>query len=127
MMQQMTEAMAEVVDCVADLSEVMKKDTQTRRTNRVWMGVVAGLVGALIILQFVNLLESSKARDRLFDCTVPGGECHQEGQENQGRAVQAIVCTSAQDTRDVVASIGTGLGTNLAIPPLPEGCEAVQG
>jgi hypothetical protein len=35
-------------------------------------------------------VQGKQTRDRIADCTTPGGECYQEGQKRTGEAIQIL-------------------------------------
>lgn len=74
--------------------------------------LVLGAITMVVTLAFVVLTHQASLdqRERLLDCTEPGGECYQQSQERTAEAVKllaentaAIAARSQATTREVVA------------------------
>lgn len=76
------------------------------------MGALAlmAVATALVILN----VKGNKASDLIVDCTQPGGECYQRGQDGTAKAVQALV-DDADNTRSTV--VWTEFCSKQVLPP----------
>lgn len=59
--------------------------------DRVWKAVLLIFVILALGISAVNAVVSIDYRQRLLDCTVPEGQCAQEGQERTAEAIQSLI------------------------------------
>lgn len=71
--------------------ELIKKRGRVILLQRITIITLAIYIIGSLGLLVISALASHQARDTLIDCTTIGGECYQEGQESQAKAIKQLV------------------------------------
>lgn len=74
-----------------DRPELVRKRARAIMLQRLLVaaGIILGVIMVLFILW--DIAEGRDRRAQLLDCTQPGGQCYQDGQERTAEAVQSII------------------------------------
>lgn len=92
--------------------ELVKKRARAFMLERFLIGIVAmymlftsSVVTVLAVNGYMDRQTGNTTLEELVSCTSPEGECYQRGQENQAKAVQALIQASSdrhEVTREIV-------------------------
>jgi hypothetical protein len=80
-----------------DRPELIKKRARAVFVTRLfWTSIILMVALCLGILVY-NALQAAASRQRLMDCTTPGGKCYAEGQARTAEAVKSLITAGATD------------------------------
>jgi hypothetical protein len=71
--------------------DLIRRRARAVMAERAWRMLWIGIGALVAVLLVWDITVGYQARERIADCTTPGGECYEEGQKNTGSAVTDIV------------------------------------
>lgn len=81
--------------------DLVRQRARVIMLERLWRTfIVVVLVGTLVIV-ILTTVQGAQTRERIADCTTPGGQCYEEGTTRTGEAVKGIIEQTLENGQDL--------------------------
>lgn len=70
-----------------DRPDLIKQRARVILLDRIWRTFLAGMLIVLLAFVGYDIVVGHATREQIADCTIPGGDCYQDGQKRTGEVL----------------------------------------